>query len=86
MATLLSRNKQTVSKTPDAEGLQPGLRDFERIAQLRVPLGGDAGVFRKWLRTPTRLLENSAPLELIESGHVKGVADFVEDMLAGSPT
>lgn len=84
-ASLLGRNKQTVSKTPDAETLQPGLHEFERIARLRGPLGGDAE-FRQWLRTPSPLLENRTPLELVREGHAPRVADFVEDMLTGSPT
>lgn len=84
-ASLLGRNKQTVSKTPDAETLQAGLREFERIARLRGPLGGDAE-FRQWLRTPSPLLENRTPLELVRAGQAPQVADFVEDMLTGSPT
>ena len=84
LAALLGRNKQTVSKTPDAETIQAGLRDFGRIAGLRAALDGDEA-FRHWLRTPTRPLEGHSPRELIDAGRVRVVADFVEDMLTGSP-
>lgn len=84
LAALLGRNKQTVAKTPDAEALQAGLRDFGRVAGLRVALDGNEA-FRHWLRTPTRPLEGHSPRELIDAGRVRVVADLVEDMLTGSP-
>lgn len=42
----LKRTKQTVSKTPDADALQPDLEFFERVARLRGVTENDAE-FRK---------------------------------------
>lgn len=84
LAALLGRNRQAVSKTPDADSLQPLLRPFERIARLRVTLSNDA--FRKWLHIANDQLGKRTPLELIREGKVKVIAELVEDMLTGSPT
>ena len=51
LAGWLSRSRQAVTKTPDADSLQPALRFFERVARLRLGIKGDSA-FRKWLRTP----------------------------------
>jgi hypothetical protein len=85
LSAMLGRSKQAISKTPDAESLQPALRDFERIAALRDEIGSDADL-RKWLQTPHRLLGGNSPLERMDAGQLKEIADFVDDMLSGSPT
>jgi len=84
LATVLGRNRQAVSKTPDADSLQALLRPFERVARLRVTLSNSA--FRKWLHLANDQLGKRTPLELIRAGKVKVIAEFVEDMLTGSPT
>lgn len=84
LARWLGKQKQAVFKTPDADSLQKGLENFERIARLRTELSDDD--FRKWLRIPNELLDDKAPIELIAQGKWQLVADFVADMITGSPT
>jgi hypothetical protein len=84
LAGWLGRSKQALSKTPDADSLQPLLAPFEQIAALR-PAVGDVGAFRKWLRSSHRMLQNKAPLDWIARGRVRAVAELVEDMLTGNP-
>ena len=84
LATLLGRRRQAVSKTPDADSLQPLLRPFERTARLRATLPADD--FRKWLHLANDQLGDRTPLERIRDGKVGAVADLVEDMLTGSPS
>jgi len=84
LAALLGRNRQAVSKTPDADSLQPLLRPFERVARLRVTLSNDT--FQKWLHLANDQLGKRTPLELIREGKVEVIADLAEDMLTGSPT
>ena len=74
-----------MSKTPDADSLQPALGYFERVARMRLVTGNDAG-FRKWLRTPNELLENASPLQLLAKGEWQVMADYVDDALTGAPT
>lgn len=83
LAALLGRTRQALSKTPDADSLQPLLHSFERVARLRAVLGTDD--FRRWLHLGSDEFEGRTPLELIRSGKVDVVADLVEDMLTGSP-
>jgi hypothetical protein len=85
LAAWLGRSRQAVTKTPDADSLQPALNFFERVARLRLALKSDAD-FRKWLRTPQDLLENAAPLQLMAKGNWQVMADFVDDALTGAPT
>ena len=85
LAGWLGRSKQAVSKTPDADSLQPALGYFERVARMRLVTGNDAG-FRKWLRTPNKLLENASPLELLAKEDWQVMADYVDDTLTGAPT
>ena len=85
LAGWLGRSKQAVSKTPDADSLQPALGYFERVARMRLVTGNDAG-FRKWLRTPNELLENASPLELLAKGEWQVMADYVDDALTGDAT
>ena len=85
LASWLGRSKQAVSKTPDADSLQPALGYFERVARMRLVTGNDAG-FRKWLRTPNKLLENASPLELLAKEDWQVMADYVDDTLTGAPT
>jgi hypothetical protein len=84
LATWLGRSRQALGKTPDADSLQPALSFFERVARLRLALKSDAD-FRKWLRTPQDLLDNSSPLELMAKGERQVIADFVDDALTGAP-
>jgi hypothetical protein len=42
--------------------------------------------FRKWLRMPNELLEGRKPIELIAQRKWQLVANFVADMITGSPT
>jgi len=85
LASWLGRSRQTVSKTPDADSLQPALSYFERVARLRLALKNDSA-FRKWLRTPQELLDNASPLKLLSQGEWQTMADFVDDALTGAPT
>ena len=84
LANWLGRKKQSVFKTSDADSLQPSLEYFERIARLRIALSNQD--FRKWLRMPNELLDGETPLALIAQGKWQLVADFVADMITGSPT
>ena len=84
LANWLGRTKQSVFKTPDADSLQNSLEYFERIACLRIALSDED--FRKWLRMPNELLDGETPIELIARGKWQLVADFVADMITGSPT
>jgi hypothetical protein len=83
LAGWLGRSRQALHKTPDAEALQPALAFFERVARLRMRLTDDD--FRKWLRVPNELLEDQRPLDLLANGQWQELADFVDDMLTGSP-
>ena len=84
LANWLERSRQTVSKTPDADALQPMLAVFERVARLRLRVSDDD--FRKWLRIPNQLLGGKRPLDLLADRQWQVLADFVDDMLTGSPT
>jgi hypothetical protein len=85
LADWLGHSKQAVSKTPDADSLQPELAYFERVARLRMMMGGDAE-FRKWLRMRHELLRDKSPLDLLAKGQWQVVVDYVEDALTGAPT
>jgi hypothetical protein len=84
LANWLGKKKQGISKTPDADSLQKSLEYFERIARLRIALSDED--FRKWLRMRNELLDGATPLEIIAQGKLQLVADFVADMVTGSPT
>jgi transcriptional regulator with XRE-family HTH domain len=84
LAGLLGRSRQAVSKTGDAESLQPGLAPFERIARLGAALSRSN--FLRWLRMPNEQLEGLSPLDAIRDGRVAEIADLAEDMLTGNPT
>jgi transcriptional regulator with XRE-family HTH domain len=84
LASLLGRSRQAVSKTGDAESLQPGLAPFERIARLGAALSRSN--FLRWLRMPNEQLEGRSPLEAIRDGSVTVIADLAEDMLTGNAT
>jgi transcriptional regulator with XRE-family HTH domain len=83
LAGWLGRSRQALSKTPDADSLQPALSYFERVARLRLALKSDVD-FRKWLRTPQDLLDKASPLELMAKGERQVMADFVDDALTGA--
>ena len=79
------KNRQTISKTPDAEALQPLLRPYEKIARLRTVLS-DAD-FKAWLNTPNELLEDEdAPIAYLKAGAQQPLAAFAQNMLTGSST
>ena len=84
LAGWLGRTKQAVSKTPDADSLQEALGYFERVARLRLLTKGDAE-FRKWLRMPHPDVVGKNPLELMARGEWQAMADFVDDILTGTP-
>ncbi|HEY0457291.1 MAG TPA: antitoxin Xre/MbcA/ParS toxin-binding domain-containing protein [Verrucomicrobiae bacterium] len=84
LAAWLGKSRQALTKTPDADSLQPPLDFFERIARLRLALKSDAD-FRNWLRTPQATLDNEAPLRLMATHEWQTVVDLVDDMLAGAP-
>jgi hypothetical protein len=85
LAALVGRTRQTASKTPDADALQPLLQPFERVARVRAVLGQND--FRKWLHLANEELGGGrTPFEMIRQGKVAVVADLVEDMLTGSPS
>lgn len=84
LAALVGRSRQAVSKTPDADSLQPLLRPFERTARLRATLS--MGEFRQWLHLANDQFDDRTPLDLIRDGKVGVIADLVQDMLTGSPT
>lgn len=84
LAGWLSRTKQAVSKTPDADSLQNALSYFERVARLRLVVKDD-GEFRKWLRTPQPDVVGKNPMELLARGEWQALADFVDDILSGTP-
>jgi transcriptional regulator with XRE-family HTH domain len=84
LAGLLGRSRQAVSKTGDAESLQPALAPFERIARLGAALSQSD--FLRWLRMPNEQLEGRSPLDAIRDGRVTEIADLAEDMLTGNPT
>src|SRR5260221_430356 len=84
LANWLGKSKQSVFKTPNADSLQNSLEYFERIARLRVALSDED--FRKWLRMPNDLLYVKTPLALIAQGKWQLVAEYVADMITGSPS
>ncbi len=83
LAKLLGRSRQAVSKTDDAESIQPGLAPFARSARLRTVLSSED--FRAWLHLPNEQLEGRSPSAMIREGGVETVAELAEDMLSGSP-
>jgi DNA-directed RNA polymerase specialized sigma24 family protein len=84
LSRLIQRSRQAVSKTPDAESLQPALARFERIARLKAVLSESE--FLRWLRMPNEQLDNRSPLDGLREGRADEIADFVEDMLTGNAT
>jgi hypothetical protein len=84
LAALIGRTRQALSKTPDADSLQPLLQPFERVARVRAVLSKDD--FRRWLHLAHDELAGRTPLELIRQGKVTAIGELVEDMLTGSPS
>jgi len=83
VARVLGQSRQAVSKTPDAESSQKGLRLFERIARLRAVLA--AKDFAAWLNMARPELDNRAPIDLVRERKAAIVADLAEDILTGAP-
>ena len=84
LAGLIGRSRQAVSKTPDAQSLQPLLQPFERVARLRTLL--TEANFLRWLNMPNPQLDERAPLDVIRKGKGAIVGDLAEDMLTGRPS
>lgn len=84
LARFLGKSRQSLFKTPDAEGLQDALGYFERVARLRTVMKDDVN-FRKWLRTSNPALEERRPLDLLKGGSWQILADFADDILTGNP-
>lgn len=84
LAQWLGRTKQSISKTPDADSLQDPLGYFERVARLRLITKTDAE-FRKWIRHPDPDLDAKNPMELLARGEWQAIADWVDDILSGTP-
>jgi hypothetical protein len=84
LAGWLRRSRQMLTKTPDADSLQPALAYFERVARLRSVVGDD-DAFRKWLRMSHPNVAARNPLELLALGKWQALADFVDDILSGTP-
>lgn len=80
----IGRSRQALNKTPEAETLQDIFGFFERIARLRLNISDED--FRKWLRIPNALLDGKRPLDLLAHKQWQVLADFVDDLLTGSPT
>ena len=85
LAEALGESRQRLSQNPDGEALQEALGSLERIARLRAVLPDDAG-FRRWLRTPVKMLQSQAPLHWVQQGRSLEVAEYVEDLLSGNPS
>jgi transcriptional regulator with XRE-family HTH domain len=85
LAELLGESRQRLSQNPDGEALQAALGTLERIARVRAVLPDDAA-FRSWLRTPVKALQNKAPLDWLQEGRGLEVAEYVEDLLSGTPS
>ncbi len=83
LAGLLRRTRQAVSKTPDAESLQPLLQPYERVARLRAVLTDSD--FRSWLNLDNGRLDGKTPLQIVRAGQVDVVAGLTEDLLTGAP-
>lgn len=84
-AKLIDVGLQEMLQSPDASSLQQKLRDFDRIARLRV-LGGVTSVFfSQWLRAYIESLRGSSPLDWIRGGNVEVVANLVENLVTSQP-
>lgn len=83
-ARWLGCTRQALSKTPAAASLQDALAYFDRIARMRRVISGDAA-FRKWMRTPNAALAQKPPLYFLQSKRWQALADFVDDILTGTP-
>lgn len=85
LARQINVSRQRLSKTPDAETLQPLLRPYERIARLRTLF--DDAEFKAWLNAPNELLEDEdAPIAYLKARAQKPLAAFAQNMLTGSST
>lgn len=84
LAQWLRRSRQSLSQAPDADSLQGVLSYFERVARLRSVVASDEQ-FRKWLRMSHPEIAAKNPLELLARGKWQALADFVDDILSGTP-
>lgn len=80
----LSSTRQAVSKTPDSKALQPKLRPYERVIQLRSVMSEPK--FKRWLNHSFVDLDGMTPLEVMAANKADVVADFAEDALLGTPS
>jgi len=83
VASTIGKSRQSVTKTPDGLSIQEGLRQFERIYQLRAGLSEEG--FLAFLNMPNDELDGKTPLDLVREGRPAVVANLVEDMLTGAP-
>ena len=85
LAEALGESRQRLNQNPYGEALQGALGPLERIARIRSVLPDDAS-FRRWLRTPVKMLQHQAPLHWVQQGRSLEVAEYVEDLLSGTPS
>jgi hypothetical protein len=83
---ILGKQLSSVSKTPDAESLQPGLRTFERMASVLLFMFKSPDRLRMWMQTPHREFENKRPIAYVQEGLGEVVAMRLENDLMGQPS
>ncbi len=86
----LESERRCAKRCVDIVGMRSwrGKRAPTRTILLLTALGETIGPVEltKWLETPNPNLGNRAPINLALRGQWSCVADFVDDMLTGSPT
>lgn len=85
MARWFKRDVSTVSKTPDAESLQEGLRVYERIIAMLLFLVNDPVQVRMWLNAPNPSFDNEPPLSFCQEGLAEVVMLRIQNHLTGQP-
>ena len=77
-------NRLDVVKMRSWRGKRVGTRALLLMALLEKMIG--PADMRNWLRNPNPNLAGKAPLDLARTGKWLVLADFIDDMLTGSPT
>lgn len=86
IAEAIGRKAPGVRKSPDASRLQGELRRLYRIWVALIDLYvGEKTNVRIFLNAPNRSLENHAPIEFIQNGHLAPLELFVDAMRARQP-
>ncbi|MBM3457184.1 MAG: DUF2384 domain-containing protein [Armatimonadetes bacterium] len=85
LATALGQKPQTVAKTPDSRGLQPGLLLFARIATALYYLLGTEEALRIWINLANPHLGDETPMDLLLGGEGEAVLLLLNDNLIGQP-